>query len=207
MSVGDDLHMRLGPRFDDALAFASRVHAGDRRKGTDVPYIAHPLSVCALVLLDGGGEDEAVAALLHDTLEDHPTLAPPEVIKGRFGEKVLQVVQECSDTGPDYAGGKKEDWDKRKRAYLAHIPKATAEARRVSLADKVDNAHAILNDYRIDGDELWKRFNRGKDAQLWYYRELVEHFRSTCADGFLFRELEKTVAELGRLVSAADEKG
>ena len=203
--MGDDLHLRLGPRFDDALAFASRIHAADTRKGTGgVPYIAHPLSVCALVLLDGGGEDEAVAALLHDTLEDHPKLAPPEVITGRFGEKVLGIVRECSDTGDDYVGGHKEAWLVRKERYLAHIKDATPEARRVSLADKVDNARAILNDYRAVGDEVWKRFKAGKDDQLRYYGELVARFEGAGASGFLFDELSRTVAELTALVAEPD---
>ena len=205
--MGDDLHMRLGPRFDDALAFAARVHAADIRKGTRVPYIAHPLAVCALVLLDGGDEDEAVAALLHDTLEDHPQLAPQEVIAARFGTKVLEIVQECSDTGEDYTGGPKERWDTRKRRYLDHILVASPEARRVSLADKVDNSRAILTDYRKVGDEIWGRFNATGEQQLWYYRKLVKRFRKAGAKGFLYNELKRTVDELGRLVAAAEEKG
>lgn len=205
--MGDDMHMKLGPRFDDALAFASRVHAADIRKGTEVPYIAHLLSVCALVLLDGGDEDEAVAALLHDTLEDHPQLAPPEVIESRFGAKVLEIVRECSDTGDDYTGGTKERWDTRKRRYLDHILVASPAARRVSLADKVDNARAILTDYREVGDAIWERFNAPKRCQLWYFAELVERFRTAGARGFLFKELERTVDELRRLVAAAGPKG
>jgi len=201
--MADDLHLRLGPRFDEALAFASRIHAGDKRKGTQIPYIAHPLSVCALVLLDGGDEDEAVAALLHDALEDHPTLAPPEVIAGRFGDVVLGIVRECSDTGDDYRGGPKAPWRDRKTKYLDHILVASPQARRVSLADKVDNARAVLNDYREVGDELWRRFNAGKEDQLWYYGKLVAHFRTAGAEGFLFNELQHTVAELERLVAEA----
>jgi (p)ppGpp synthase/HD superfamily hydrolase len=198
---------RLGPRFDDALVFAAQVHAGDVRKGTGVPYIAHPLAVCALVLLDGGNEDEAVAALLHDTLEDHPDLAPAEVIAGRFGAGVLRIVQECSDTGDDYTGGPKAPWDRRKRDYLDHLSHASPGALRVSLADKVDNAHAILNDYREVGDELWKRFNAGKDGQLWYFGKLVKRFRKAGAKGFLYEELRRTVAELTKRVEAADKRG
>lgn len=204
--MAEDTRLRLGPRFDEALAFASRVHAADIRKGTTVPYIAHPLSVCALVLLDGGDEDEAVAALLHDTLEDHPTLAPPEVIAARFGKRVLGIVRECSDTGDDYRGGPKEDWKQRKRRYLDHIPVASPEARRVSLADKVDNARAILTDYREDGEKLWERFNSGRDEQLWYYRQLVKRFRKAGARGFLMRELKRTVAELERRATASGPK-
>jgi (p)ppGpp synthase/HD superfamily hydrolase len=203
--MSDDQRMRLGPRFDDALAFASRIHAGDVRKGTGgVPYIAHPLAVCALVLLDGGDEDEAVAALLHDTLEDHPALAPQEVIASRFGAKVLMIVQECTDTGDDYIGGPKEPWRERKERYLDHILVASPQARRVSLADKVDNARAILTDYRDVGEKLWERFNAGKDDQLWYYRRLVKHFRRAGAEGFLMMDLERTVAELEQRATAAD---
>ena len=202
--MADELHLRLGPRFEDALTFAARIHAGDKRKQTDIPYIAHPLGVCALVLLDGGGEDEAVAALLHDTLEDHPALAPPEVIAGRFGDKVLAIVRECSDTGDDYTGGDKDPWPDRKQRYLDHLPHAAPEALRVSLADKVDNSRAILSDYRRVGDALWERFSRGKTEQLAYYGRLVARFKDAGARGFLFDELSRTVAELVALVAESD---
>ena len=203
MTAGHD-HQGLGPRFEDALVFAARLHAADVRKGTRIPYVAHVLGVCELVLLDGGGEDEAVAALLHDALEDHPALAPPEVIAGRFGTKVLEIVRECSDTDDDHAGGPKAPWERRKQDYLDHIAQASSAARRVSLADKVDNARAILNDYRRVGDRLWERFRRGKDDQLWYYGQLVRRFKDAGESGFLFDELSRTVAELERLVAAAE---
>jgi GTP pyrophosphokinase len=193
----------LSERFDDALVFANRLHAGDVRKGSTVPYVAHLLGVCALVLVDGGGEDEAVAALLHDALEDHPTETSWDEIEGRFGPEVLAIVVACTDTPPDYAGGPKAPWRERKEAYLAHLAETSPGALRVSLADKVDNARSILADYRVVGDDLWTRFKAGKEDQLRLYRRLVEAFRDTGATGFLVEELERTVSELERLAAGA----
>ena len=193
----------LTERFDEALVFATRLHAGDVRKGSTVPYVAHLLGVCALVLVDGGGEDEAVAALLHDALEDHPTETSRDEIEGRFGPEVLAIVVACSDTPPDYAGGVKAPWRERKEAYLAHLAQASPAALRVAVADKVDNARSMLADYRVVGDELWTRFKKGKEHQLPYYDALIGAFRAAGATGFLIEELERTVSELERLAAGA----
>lgn len=189
-------------RFVDALTLAVQLHRRDTRKGTSVPYLAHVLAVCALVLWDGGSEDEAIGALLHDALEDQPDRLSREAIAGRFGAEVLAIVEGCTDTPSDYKGGQKPPWRKRKETYLAHLERARPEVRRVALADKLDNARAILADYRRDGDSLWKRFNAGKEDQLWYFRELVRIFRSHDASGMLLEEFERTVTELERVVRA-----
>jgi len=148
---------RLGDRFTDALAYATGLHARQRRKGTDVPYIAHLLGVAAIVLEDGGDEDEAIAALLHDAVEDQggqPTLA---AIRARFGARVAEIVLGCTDadTVP------KPPWRWRKEQYIAHVRHASASVRRVSLADKLHNARAILHDQRQIGDAVFARFAGG----------------------------------------------
>jgi (p)ppGpp synthase/HD superfamily hydrolase len=200
---------QLTERFDRALAYAAQLHREDVRKGSDVPYVSHLLSVCALVLEDGGSEDEAIAALLHDALEDHPDRADRAAIRLDFGERVLELVEGCTDTPADYAGGRKPPWRARKEAYIAHVLGADAGGVRVSLADKLHNARAILADYRRIGDALWPRFNVGSDdpAEIreqvrWYYRSLADAFRKSGAAGFLIDELERTLAELDRLIGS-----
>ena len=188
----------LTTRFHDALGFAAQVHAPDVRKGTTILYIAHLLSVCALILADGGSEDEAIAGLLHDTLEDHPDLVTPEDLERRFGPRVRSMVESCTDTPPGYAGGPKPPWRERKQRYLEHLRLAPPDALRVTLADKLDNARAILADYRQLGEALWSRFNAGRSDQLWYYRALVETLREAGPPGRLLEPLEACVTELER---------
>ena len=186
-------------RFQEALRYAVDLHAGDVRKGTSVPYIAHLLSVCALVLEDGGDEEEAIAALLHDALEDHPEDTSREEIRQRFGTRVLALVEACTDTPPDYRGGKKPSWRTRKEAYLQHLIAARPDELRIALADKLHNARATLADYRRIGNDLWKRFTVGKTEQLWYYRMLVDAFRKAGATGHMIQEFERIVSELEKL--------
>jgi len=188
----------LGDRFLDALGFAHRVHRDDTRKGTPIPYVAHLLSVCGTVLVDGGDEDEAIAALLHDTLEDHADTVSREEIADRFGARVLALVEVCTDTPADYRGGPKPPWRQRKTAYLEHLRGAPAADLRISVADKLDNARAVLADFRELGEALWPRFNAGREDQLWYFRSLVDGFRHAGVRGRLIDELDRVVAELER---------
>jgi (p)ppGpp synthase/HD superfamily hydrolase len=190
------------PRFLDALSYAMHLHGTDDRKGTSVPYVAHLLGVCALVLADGGAEDEAIAALLHDALEDHPGEASKEAIAERFGGEVLSIVEACTDTPPGYKGGPKPPWRQRKTAYIEHLGNAGPQVCRVALADKLDNVRSILADYRSKGESLWSRFNAGKQDQLWFFRSLVRAFRSAGAIGFLVDEFDRTVSELERVAAA-----
>jgi (p)ppGpp synthase/HD superfamily hydrolase len=189
-------------RFQNALAYAAQVHANDHRKGTTIPYIAHLLSVCSLILVDGGSEDEAIAGLLHDTLEDHPEQVKPEELERRFGVGVRSLVEGCTDTPPGYAGGPKPPWHERKFRYLAHLREAPPEGLRVSLADKLDNARAILTDYRELGEALWSRFSVGRNEQLWYYGALVETLREARPPGRMLPQLEACVSELQRLAAS-----
>src|SRR5205823_14149785 len=160
-------------RFEEALAFAARLHAGQTRKGGAVPYVAHLLAVAAIALEHGAGEDAAVAALLHDAIEDQGGAATREEIRRRFGDAVVAIVDGCTDTEVV----PKPPWRGRKVAYIAHLRQASAAVRLVSAADKLHNARTILADYRVLGDGLWQRFTGGKDGTLWYYRSVVEALR------------------------------
>lgn len=167
------------------------MHADQKRKGTQTPYLAHLLGVAGLVLCDSGGEDEAIAALLHDAVEDAGGLERLEDIRGLFGDRVAEIVAECSDSFEQ----PKPPWRERKEAYLAHLGTASDAALRVSLADKLDNARAILRDYRECGEELWKRFNADRGSQLWYYHSLADTFKER-RPGPMADELARLVAEL-----------
>jgi (p)ppGpp synthase/HD superfamily hydrolase len=193
---------KLTSRFDDALQFAARRHQSQVRKGTQIPYVAHLLSVAALVLEDGGDEDEAIAALLHDAVEDQGGAAIRAEIGGRFGERVAAIVDGCTDADVI----PKPPWRARKEAYLAHIRHAPLPIRRVSLADKVHNARAILFDYRQIGDELWLRFNGGRDGTVWNYRALANAFAAT-TPGPLAQELVRLVDEIEHLSSGTAALG
>lgn len=150
-------------------------------------------AVCALVLGDGGSEDEAIAALLHDALEDKPAEISRTEIKKRFGAKVLAIIEATTDVPPDYVGGPKPPWHERKAAYIAHLRSAKPDLLRVTIADKIDNAGAILADHRRVGDRIWKRFNAPKEDQLWYYRSVVEAVTAAGYQGALLDELDRLV--------------
>lgn len=183
-------------RFGDALAFAAEKHAGQLRKGTRIPYISHPLAVASLVLEHGGGEDEAIAALLHDVPEDCGGRAALDEIRRKFGKTVARIVEGCTDTFDK----PKPPWKHRKAKYLAHLATASKSVLLVSAADKVHNARSILSDYREHGEKLWERFNAGRDGQLWYYRQLIKAFRARGSSP-LVDELDRVVTELERLAN------
>lgn len=202
----------LGPRFLEAVELAARCHADHTRKGTEIPYLGHLLAVAGLVLQAGGDEEEAIAALLHDVLEDRPECVTPGEIEDRFGRPVLEIVLGCSDGLPEEPGESAErdadNWLERKTRYVAHLAEAEPSVLRVSCADKVDNARAIVADLRRHGDDLWKRFNAPADQQLSYYRGLVDAFRSRRGDFgddavWLVDELERLVGVMGRLAEEA----
>ncbi|MEC4985139.1 MAG: HD domain-containing protein [Oscillatoria sp. PMC 1068.18] len=188
--------MQLSPRFTAALTFATELHANQIRKGSGVPYISHLLGVTAIALEYGANEDEAIAALLHDAIEDQGGTKTKAEIYRRFGDPVTAIVVGCTDaeTIP------KPPWKERKQAYLAHLPTASASIRLVSAADKLHNCRSILQDYRLIGDELWQRFKGGKEGTLWYYRSLVEAFRQAGSHP-LVEELNRVVSELENLVT------
>ena len=185
----------LSSRFDDALAFAVDLHREQPRKGTGVPYVSHLLSVAALVLEHGGTEDQAIAALLHDAVEDQGGRPTADRIRERFGDLVAGIVDGCTDTDVS----PKPPWRLRKEAYVARVRNEPAHVRLVSAADKLHNARTMVTDLRIHGPALWERFNAGRDETLWYLESLVDAFREAGTTPIV-EELARTVAEL-RLVS------
>jgi (p)ppGpp synthase/HD superfamily hydrolase len=188
----------LGPRFERALVFATRKHAGQHRKGTTVPYLAHLLSVAGLVLEAGGDEDLAIAALLHDVVEDCGGAPMLQEIRCRFGKRVAHVVDGCTDTDLD----PKPPWLQRKKDYIAHLRTADADTRLVSAADKLHNVRSIVATYREIGDRVWERFHGKRDGTLWYYRTLLDEFQRKRSSP-LIRELERAVIELEAVVTPA----
>jgi (p)ppGpp synthase/HD superfamily hydrolase len=173
---GDDM-TALTEKFDRALLYTSAVHGGHKRKGTDIPYIAHLLAVAATVLEYDGSEDMAIAALLHDAVEDQGGLPRLDDIRSRFGDRVADIVFACTDSAE--TGRPKAEWRIRKERYIAHLDDVDKEALLVSLADKVHNARSILRDSRREGIGalVWDRFNRPKPDTCWYYSALAEAFQ------------------------------
>jgi|SRR5579884_1913895 len=190
--------MSLTPRFEEALIYATHLHATQSRKGSATPYIAHLLAVTALVLENGGNEDEAIAALLHDAVEDQGGAATREEIRRRFGNSIVEIVDGCTDAEVM----PKPPWRPRKEAFLARLREAPASVRLVVAADKLHNARSVLGDYRILGESLWKRFNGGKEGTLWYYRTAVDALRSAGTNP-LVDELNRVVTELEYLAAQA----
>lgn len=189
----------LGGRFTQAFLFVAQKHTGQTRKQTEIPYIAHLMSVASLVLEAGGDEDQAIAALLHDVVEDCGGKPMLEEVRRMFGPRVAHIVEGCSDADTD----PKPPWRERKEQYLAHLPEADGDVRLVSAADKVHNAREILKDYLEHGAAVWRRFKGKRSGTLWYYRALAEEFRKE--NNWLSRELERVVSALEQASSNHDE--
>jgi GTP pyrophosphokinase len=192
----------LSHRFEQALVYAAILHSGQGRKGTAVPYISHVISVCALALENGANEDEAIAALLHDAVEDAggaPRLAD---IRVRFGQIVADIVAGCTDTDET----PKPPWNQRKEKYIAQLAHGSDSVKLVSCADKVHNARSIVADLREHGDAIWARFTTGKAGTLWYYRTLVETYRQHGGPKRLIDELVRTVDEMEQLAKGGRMK-
>ncbi len=187
--------MILSHRFTEALIYATELHAHQTRKGSKIPYISHLLGVASIALEYGAEEDEAIAALLHDAIEDQGGLPIRAEIRLRFGERVTEIVDGCTDTDTT----PKPPWEERKKAYIARIADASPSVRLVSAADKLHNIRSILKDYRMQGNVLWDLFKGGKQGTLWYYRSLVTAFRQADSTPIVI-ELDSLVTELERLV-------
>lgn len=183
----------LSSRFDEALHYAHEVHRDQKRKGNGAPYIGHLLGVASIVIDDGGTEDEAIGALLHDAAEDQGGRERLDEIRGRFGDTVAKIVEDCTDSWET----PKKPWVERKRAYVEHARSLPAPSLRVSAADKVHNAYAILRDLRNDGDTVWERFNAPADDVVEYYEDLVRAYRQS-GGGKLIEELERIVKGIQR---------
>jgi len=190
--TGDHLYSE---RFVEALQVAAQMHAAQGRKGTTIPYVSHLLGTCSIALEYGATEEQAIAALLHDAIEDLMPVDEVTATVGYFGEEVLRIVEACTDahTKP------KPPWLKRKKAYIARLEHEDEAVVLVSASDKLHNARAIVRDLRDQGDSVWRRFNAGKDGQLWYYRALVRAFRKTGHHRALVKELDRTVKRMKRL--------
>jgi GTP pyrophosphokinase len=193
--------MKLTERFNDALLYAARLHADQFRKGNDqIPYIAHLIGVTAIALEFGADENQAIAALLHDAVEDQGGNEQLELIRQRFGETVAQIVSDCSDSFET----PKPPWRARKEAYIRHLSHVSPASRLVSCADKVHNARSIAMDYRQIGEAVWDRFKGGRDGTLWYYRTITRAFQA-CDTRPIVAELERAVTELELLTSQTGE--
>jgi len=186
--------IKLGPRFLRAFLFAAEKHKGQTRKASTIPYIAHLMGVASLVLEAGGDEDLAIAALLHDVVEDCGGAPMLKDVRRSFGKRIAAIVEGCTDADTE----PKPPWRERKENYLRDLKTADADTRLVSAADKLNNVRSMLSDYRALGESVWSRFKGGREGTLWYYRTLLEIFlghprnRITC-------DLELAVSELDSL--------
>ncbi len=187
---------KLGQRLQRAFRYAAEIHEGQTRKQTAVPYLSHLMAVASLVLEADGDEDLAIAALLHDVVEDCGGMPRLREIRQMFGARVAKVVEGCTDS----FGEPKPEWIERKKDYLREVKHADSETRLVSASDKLHNVRTILADYRQDGEDIWKRFSGKKEGTLWYYRALSDEYRRR-GPNRITRELEIAVGELELAVS------
>ena len=182
---------KLTTKFEQALIYATQLHANQTRKVDKIPYISHLMSVSALILEAGGTEDEAIAGLLHDAVEDQGGQATREEIREKFGETVVEIVDGCTETDIT----PKPPWKERKIQYIENIRNGSDSVKLVSLADKLHNARSLLVGYRNKGDKLWDYFNGTKEDKLWFYRELLKVYRQGNVN-FMTVELERILDEL-----------
>jgi (p)ppGpp synthase/HD superfamily hydrolase len=179
-----------GPRFAAAIMFAAKT-----KKGGRIPYISHLMGTCAIALESGATEDEAIAALLHDAIEDITPTEAARAAVARFGPEVLRIVEACSDSSTH----PKPPWRERKERYIAHLETADRSVLLVSASDKLHNMRAIAANLRDEGESVWGRFNASREDELWYYRELVRIFKERLTDApALVKELELALSEMER---------
>jgi len=197
----------LGPRFDEAVSYAAVVHADQVRKGSGVPYMAHLLGVAALVLEDGGDEDQAIAGLLHDAVEDRGGRPRLNDIRQRFGMRVATIVEGCSDAISE-DGEPKGDWWGRKCGHLEHLAEVDGDLRepllRVSMADKLSNLRATVRDAAGRDEGFWRVFKHGAASQLWYYGRMIDLFHERMPSSSMLPELDALLAQLAELVPEAE---
>jgi (p)ppGpp synthase/HD superfamily hydrolase len=195
----------LTNRFDRALAFAAVLHREQLRKGTEIPYVAHLLGVASIALEHGADEDEAIAALLHDSIEDQSRGDAASLrsgIREEFGERVLTIVEGCTDADVI----PKPPWRKRKADYLAHLAQAPRSVLLISAADKLYNARSIVADLQCHGSTVWERFKGGREGSLWYYRWLVATFIQRLPSA-LSDQLDKVVSEMEKIALRGPKAG
>jgi (p)ppGpp synthase/HD superfamily hydrolase len=188
----------LTGRFDEALVYASQVHAGQKRNRTEIPYIAHPLAVASLVMEANGSENEIIAALLHDAAEDAGGISRLNDIRAHFGGTVAEIVEACTDSLEE----PRPPWRLRKERYLERLAGASDSVILVSLADKLHNARTVLMDYRDLGEAVWQRFQGGRDYASWYFVEAARIFRAR-GKGKLQAEFDRVINEILSLIKDA----
>ena len=185
-------------RFVEALSFAHESHKTQVRKETTIPYVSHLLSVAGLVLESGGDEDLAIAGLLHDAVEDAEDISGEEMsdrIRSKFGDRVADIVDGCSDAKSS-PGGSKPPWKSRKEAYIEHLKSASDDVLRVSIADKVHNARSIATDQDRLGEVVWDRFTSTSEESRWYYTSLRDIYKERISDSYLIKELDIAIARI-----------
>ncbi|MCL2349639.1 MAG: HD domain-containing protein [Planctomycetaceae bacterium] len=185
-------------RFSDAVKLAVQLHRHQRRKGSDIPYISHPLRVAGLVLEFGADEDTAIAAILHDAVEDQGGMPTARLIHEQFGERVERFVLGCSDSFCE-TGQPKRPWRERKEEKIASIGNADPEIRLIIACDKLDNLRSTLLGYPKRGEEFWKNFSGGRDGTLWYYRSVINALRGAGGSPVL-TELESALTRLETMI-------
>jgi len=197
--------LHLTSRFTSAVDYARHLHI-ERRKGTSIPYMAHLLGVASLVMGEAGHagipvtEEMVIAALLHDAAEDHGGVLRLKDIECNFGANVARMVEGLSDNLSEDAGDK-QSWLQHKQAYILRLRQEPADVQLISVADKLHNARAILEDYREIGPRIWERFKRGRQEQLWYFDELLTVYKAS-GTSRIVNELERVVGELRRISAA-----
>jgi (p)ppGpp synthase/HD superfamily hydrolase len=189
--------MILSSRFEQALTYAFNIHSGQLRKATAIPYISHLLAVAGLILEHGGDEDEAIAGLLHDAVEDAGGQPRLEEIRVRFGGRVAEIVLGCTDTDTV----PKPPWRARKESYIEHLPKVSESARFVSCCDKLHNCRTIVSELYESGDEVWKKFTGERDGTLWYYSALLAEYQRLNVRPALVNELARAVQTMQTLAA------
>ncbi len=190
----------LTSRFEEALVYANHLHSKQTRKVSHAPYMVHLMSVAALVLEDGGNEDEAISGLLHDAIEDQGGKKTLKEIKSRFGSKVAEIVEGCSNLSTTSL-----PWKERKEEFINKLDQAIPEVIRVEVADKLHNARSILYDYREYGSHIWSKFNGGKEGTIWYYRKMINVLKRR-SNSQLVQELDKVVRDIANLENVSDEE-
>jgi (p)ppGpp synthase/HD superfamily hydrolase len=185
-------------KLEAAMDFALRAHGPQPRGGTAVPYASHLLQVAGLVLENGGDLEQAMAAFLHDTLEDCPEVTPGK-LRRRFGKRVAAIVADCTDTLPGGGPRDASTWTERKRRYLEHLASAPGDSVLVSACDKLQNLGSIVADVRAQGTPYLERFNAGPEQQLGYYRGILEATRER-VPARLTIALERGIGDLEALI-------
>lgn len=198
----------MSPRFNIALTYAAEAHSAQLRKGTSTPYVSHLLAVCSIVLENQGTETEAIAALLHDAVEDCGGLPRLADIRTNFGDEVADLVAACSDSTSENSD-EKRPWRERKEAHLAKLDRASSSIALIYAADKLHNARCIVSDLRQFGEATWQKFKGGREGTLWYYGAVLEKLRGKTQDK-LIHELGRVIQEMelkpgGLFYSAGDE--